>query len=676
MIYKYFISLLWRNLKWLVAIPIALALSIYFFTRHEKKEYTSETVIYTGIASGSSLNESNKADYLSVSNAFDNLLSLIHSREAKQEVALQLLSEHIYLEKYDPIQLSMESYSELSMYVPDTLKHRLKRSSLEGTLHALISYMQKNDGNQIYTLINSEHPYYSISALQKIKAVRVNSSDLIKITYDTYDPAICKRTLELMIDVFMRKNRLLKEGRAESVVAYFEEQTRNAYARLDSAEQAFLNFNKQNEIINYFDQTKAIAGQKENLYALDHNLQMDEKAAEQSLIKIDKSLEGRSYQPLFGSDIIRERERLSDIYSKIALIEVEGKVSGNKDVVDSLKKVATGIENSLRGSLEHLYKNSNTPNGIPTKQVLDEWLSTTLAYEGSKAKLSVMDRRKKEFAEEYKRFAPLGAMLKKIERGIGVIEREYLDHLHSLSVARLAQQNNELTTKLSIVDPPFLPLKPNTSKRKILIIVGFLGGFFIVFGILLTSVLTSRTLQEPNNATKAIGIPLFGIFPLLSEDRKIQEKAKLRLIQSLLANINLEGKPIIIGFVSIEEKEGKSTIIDTLYEQLALLKYRVEKAVWDPNQTLDFKEESQIILMETPALNNLIIRPGIFPQLHHTLLVCRANRAWKKNDQDLLQIFYKTTGNKPSFILNGVQKEFAEEHIGEVTKKRFLMRSI
>src|SRR6187200_3086813 len=97
MSFIYFIRLVRKNLLWLVLFPSILAGSIFYFTRWEKKVYSSESVIYTGIASGYSLSGSTKADYFANSNAFDNLLSLINSRETRQEVALGLLARHLHI---------------------------------------------------------------------------------------------------------------------------------------------------------------------------------------------------------------------------------------------------------------------------------------------------------------------------------------------------------------------------------------------------------------------------------------------------------------------------------------------------------------------------------------------------------------------------------------------------
>lgn len=671
------IKLLLRNWKPLLFVPILMAGSIYYLTRNEKKEYTSETVIYTGIASGYSLNGAKVADFFATSNAFDNLLTLINSRETKVELGITLLARHLMLEKHDPAELGWGAFEEVHKLIPDTLRKKLVKVDLQLTVAAITAYFESNDFNLIYQIINSEQEFYSVKALNSIETQRINLSDLIKLTYKCSDAAICKHTLEMIIQIFIKKHRELRESQTTSVIAYFEEQTKLAYQKLDRAELSFLDFNTSNDIINYYEQTKAVAGEKENLYTQNHLLEMDEKALERGLGSINENIKGRIYQTLYGEDIVKQREKLSEIYNKIAFAELLGKENGidQKRLLDSLKLAAIAVEGGIKETLDKLYVKSNTPNGIPTKSILDEWIKTTIAYEQSKARLTVMDKRKKEFQEEYRKFAPLGAMLKKIERQISVSEQEYLELLHGLNLARLMQQNNQLTSRLNTIDPPYLPTKANASKRKILAAVGFMAGFMIVMAIILIHFLINQTLQQPARAVKITGVKLFGVYPLLHERENFIEKANLRLTQQLVGKLDFSERPALVGIFSMQLSEGKTTIIDVWKSRLTELGYKVHIHDWNLLNPWIGVPSADIVLVEMPALEKLIFTQESIPTFQFTILVCRANRVWTTLDKEFLILFSKITKLTPSLLLNGVEADFAEEYIGEVPKNRNFIRS-
>jgi hypothetical protein len=245
----------------------------------------------------------------------------------------------------------------------------------------------------------------------------------------------------------------------------------------------------------------------------------------------------------------------------------------------------------------------------------------------------------------------------------------------------------------------------------VLVIVGFVIGLVLVLAFILANALINKTLLEPLRARKTVDIPLLGIYPLLNKNPEFNKKANLRLLQQFLANVETQHKPVIVGILSTQVGEGKTTIINLLGQELMNLNYTVEKqllinnsagtsdtylpiTIKEPeNKTFGVsfpdsyeaflearenkhKNVKDFILIEFPSLDDIIIKPGLFPKLNHSILMCRANRIWSRVDRDLLNIFRKTTGNNPQFILNGVDSDFAEEYIGEIPKKRNVFRSI
>jgi hypothetical protein len=144
-------------------------------------------------------------------------------------------------------------------------------------------------------------------------------------------------------------------------------------------------------------------------------------------------------------------------------------------------------------------------------------------------------------------------------------------------------------------------------------------------------------------------------------------------MQHFISRINLSTKPVTIGIISIQELEGKSTIKDLWYQKLTSLDYKVESHPWQEKME-PFSPETDIVLVEFPPLDSMLIKANMLPKLDLSILLCRANRIWSKIDKDLLAIYIKTTGNKPSLLLNGVNTDFAEEYIGEVQKKRSYFR--
>ena len=92
-----FIKLVIKHKVLLAVVPIVLAGTVILFTMNPNFKYYSQAVLYTGLASGSSIEMEKSFNYFATNIAFDNLINIINSRETQEEVAIRLLSQHLML---------------------------------------------------------------------------------------------------------------------------------------------------------------------------------------------------------------------------------------------------------------------------------------------------------------------------------------------------------------------------------------------------------------------------------------------------------------------------------------------------------------------------------------------------------------------------------------------------
>ena len=93
-----FIQLILRNKKWVFVMPLGTAILIFVLTRNLPKTYSSEMIIYTGIASGYNVENDmeSKVDYHAANSKFDNLINTILSKETRKIVSLKLLASLLH----------------------------------------------------------------------------------------------------------------------------------------------------------------------------------------------------------------------------------------------------------------------------------------------------------------------------------------------------------------------------------------------------------------------------------------------------------------------------------------------------------------------------------------------------------------------------------------------------
>ncbi len=693
------LRILLRQWKLLLLVPLVLGSAMFYATRHEKKSYASETTIYTGIASGYSLTGSSESDYFRTSNAFDNLLSLIKSRETRETAACYLLAAHLQLTQADPTQLSWASFARLQGLLPAQLRQQLRGPTLADTRHKVIAYTSANDTNELYHLLNSHDAVYSVEALGKVNATRLNSSDLIKLDLEADDAAICRATLVLTTEAFLAGYRSLRMGQTATVIHYYEGETAKALANLNRAEDKFLTFNRDNNIINYYEQTKYIAGEREYLYSDINKIEMQRAAAANELAAVEKKLERRGTALPSSGELLQLRHKLELLQAEIANRELfASQHEEASQPVQPLRDQANETAQRIRTTLDDHYAQLNSVEGIPSKGLLDEWVRNMLEVTANDAKLDVMAKRKVEFMEEYHKMAPLGAMLKRIEREIELSQKTYFDLLTRFNEAKASQQNNELTTDLKIVAPPFLPAQAKGGKRLVAVAGGAFGGFFFVAATLLGMGLLDKSLRMPSTAQAQTGLPVLGLLPprmaiplvkrtktpkpASAQDLAYEQAATEHLARQVLRRVSAAGlaAPFVVGVLSPLRGEGKTSVAQALARRcqaiglptLALCPegtpadptapthyYNPELATLHRWSLAQFLEPHHVVgvglvIVEFPALLEATYPVALLSQLHQVLLVLKASRVWQPTDVQALAELRTTTPAPVEAVLYGV----------------------
>ena len=643
------LRLIRKNMVLLLIAPVSLALLVVYFTRAPTFLYSSETTLYTGIASGSSVEMDKSFSYFANNTAFDNLINVINSRETQRDVALRLLAQHLMLEKYDPKYISKESFQALHRITPAFIKTlvvkngeaikaitvsdtnqatekfsfesldtinamhtqpaSINKAAFDQTVKNLEAYMSSSDTNFVYKLLFFNHPHYSIKSISTVGVKRIASSDLVKLSFETDDPGICQQTLAFMTEACIKNYKLIKENRSDAIVKYFEHQLRQAAIRLKIGEDKLLAFNEDNNIINYYEQSKAVAVVKEDLDVDYNNKRIKLAGLKAAISRIEQKLGVQQQIQLKSAVIIEKRNQLSDINSKISTTEIVGlgKIA-DADQFAEWKLESAKLKDDIRLAVNDLYSYGNSTDGLPVSSLLNDWIANVIEFEDTKAGLDVLGDRIKEFQKQYAIYAPAGANIKRIEREISVSEQEFLEILHGLNLAKLKMQDAELSSTIKAVDPPFFPLSPNPTKRKILIIVAALFGFLIVLVAILATEYFDDTMKNASKASKMLKLQAIGVFPkiLINTGTLNFPFVTNRLLEMIMQRIDLLSfknsdlhKPRTMLFLSSLSNEGKTVTAGNLAWKL---KKQGKKVLFlnFSRESLRYVETSQIGYPEEP----------------------------------------------------------------------------
>lgn len=588
---RYFYAMVW--------CALLAAGAAFWGTQHTEKSYQSSSVINTGLVTGYNIENSQSAriDFGYTNNEIENILSMFRSRETQEVLAVRLLAGALMLPAPDPEVLGPVAFAELQkMLPPATRTNFLVPGDTLQTTMALFKRLEQHGENPVKNLLESKHPLFGMEHLQEIVVKREGNTDMIRIAYTTTDPAVCRNTLSLLIEIAIAKHRSTKEGQSTSVLDFFEKATRESAATLAGKEDDLLQFMSGNKIINYYEQTRFIAAKKEDLDELYFKELMKLAAADSSRRHLELKLETRVNLPEINRSLLLQREQLAGVSARLAALDISAGSDSLEEVraraaapaaSASLQKQAEALKKGLRQNTEALFAVNRTPEGMETKNLLGRWLDQWLEVEQTLARLEVLRDRKTEFDRIYSRFAPWGSKLKRIEREIDVAERAYLENLHSYNQARLHKHNMLMSTNLRVVDQPFFPEKAKPSKRALLIVLAGLAGLLSVLAVVVALEYLDNAVRSPERAAEATGLELASAFPFLPQQWQkdpsfdyafLMQRAVGQWLQHLKLSLREQGvrhRPARIALLSTRAGEGKTQLAAVVIGQLRAAGERV-----------------------------------------------------------------------------------------------------
>lgn len=698
-----------------VLFPLVVAGVVFYMQSQKPREYQSGMLFYTGITSGYNLSSQAevRVDNIAVHNAFDNLITILESRETLEEVAMRLLTTHLLMEEADPFKISAPNLEHLHQeMLPRSLIEELTTGmQYEASLQRVREKYRASQSNDIIRLINTSSTFYNVDNIRRgLSVSRKRNSDMLEVIYRANDPGVCLLTLQIIAEAFIEKNITLRNYEAGGIIEYFLSELEKARARLNIAEEALKDYSQENQVINYNEQTKYLAAAKEDL---ERDINLEEAnimANRQALTNLDENLGEREKIYLNSRDIINKRNEIARLSGRIVAMEILS-APDEQEALHALKNNVYNLENELLALTSEYKAQQYSTETLPREALLNQWLVHAIEYDKSQERLVVLKTQRNYFNDLFNQYAPIGFNLSKMEREIDIAEREYLSILHGLNLAKLRQSNLELFGTLEILDQPFFPLNPRSTKTKMMVIGAFLASLFLVMGLIAGVELLDRSMRTPALAESYTGLDALGAMAGKVRNKQIDSNLLKQQLHYLLCNklalsLSVQGNtrnPLILIFSTRKDPDiihaamAMASAFCEISKQ-ALLIYRNGTDIPDlpPCASHDgfelraYNDTAEGIEEITTYLSNDNKRPVVlqlpeferqslagFLQLKPTMsvLVVKGTQTWEYQDRQMLK------GLKESFpdtrhkvLVSDMMPDYLDDFIAEVPRKRSFIR--
>ena len=661
----YISRFIYRIRHQLVFGTLIITALVAYFSQFLEKKYTVTTSIYTGITSNTGLDDETRPDWQAVNNTYDNLVNLTKSRGTLENVSLKLLALNLMHgdPEIDNLYITANNYKKLIASVPEEILLLVDTTSLDKTVNLFKEYKYSDSRNYLHELFNGSSAFYSYNALSSIIIRRQGNSDLIEIAYTSTDPGITWNTVKLVSEELKYSYNNLRYQTANDIVKYYEEELKKLRVQLNKQENELTDYNVKNSVINYIEQTKAIAhsfADFENRY---EETRRNYESSSSIIKNLEQYMDIRTKLVKSNEEFINTLAEVSRISGKITEIETftsDEMLSKDQELVkyreelrDAEKKIGL-ITNNINS-----YKESK--EGLAIEGLVQEWLNQTLIQAKAQADLKVLNERKNDFADQYKNYSPIGTRINQQEREIHVTEQSYLEVLHALNMAKMKQKNLQLTSSnLNTISDASYPLFSDKGKRFLLVVAAFIGSIIFIIGLNLVIELLDRTLRDAERARRLTGMNILGAFTGRNSQLKYRGFVKTcNRISAAYACNRLtpyikKGDTLCINILSLEEKEGKTFISRYFQESWEELGFNVKYLRVGQDIPIDaslfmaehidkhiqLESRPDILIVEYPSIQQYGVPSHLLGSSQVNLLVANACRVWKNSDTELVNLHY------------------------------------
>lgn len=688
----YISRFIYRIRHQLVFGTLIITALVAYFSQFLEKKYTVTTSIYTGITSNTGLDDETRPDWQAVNNTYDNLVNLTKSRGTLENVSLKLLALNLMHgdPEIDNLYITANNYKKLIASVPEEILLLVDTTSLDKTVNLFKEYKYSDSRNYLHELFNGSSAFYSYNALSSIIIRRQGNSDLIEIAYTSTDPGITWNTVKLVSEELKYSYNNLRYQTANDIVKYYEEELKKLRVQLNKQENELTDYNVKNSVINYIEQTKAIAhsfADFENRY---EETRRNYESSSSIIKNLEQYMDIRTKLVKSNEEFINTLAEVSRISGKITEIETftsDEMLSKDQELVkyreelrDAEKKIGL-ITNNINS-----YKESK--EGLAIEGLVQKWLNQTLIQAKAQADLKVLNERKNDFADQYKNYSPIGTRINQQEREIHVTEQSYLEVLHALNMAKMKQKNLQLTSSnLNTISDASYPLFSDKGKRFLLVVAAFIGSIIFIIGLNLVIELLDRTLRDAERARRLTGMNILGAFTGRNSQLKYRGFVKTcNRISAAYACNRLtpyikKGDTLCINILSLEEKEGKTFISRYFQESWEELGFNVKYLRVGQDIPIDaslfmaehidkhiqLESRPDILIVEYPSIQQYGVPSHLLGSSQVNLLVANACRVWKNSDTELVKYLRDITEGTALYLyLNNATREAVEDFTGQL----------
>ncbi len=398
------------------------------------------------------------------------------------------------------------------------------------------------------------------------------------VSYEDEDPKKAQLVTSEISSYYMEKNLESREAHAKGTTKFLQEQLKQVKSQLDQLETSlaeyrkkhleelpeFTNLNMQkleklsSDISNIDMQVRSLEEQRATLVnklasldpysgASDRVLSPEERLQQ---AKLERAQLLAKYSPKHPVVLAKNREiallekqvgqvnrigylkeQLHELRLKLA--DLKSKYSDKHPSVKAVKREIAQLEKEIRS----LHARGGSGG---TRKVADATNPAYIALKSDLDKINVSisslkaerKRLEKEMDEVYKKLHAMPEVAKKyneLETDYENSKAHYQELLQKLLTAKVSQgmEEDQLGETFQIIEPAFLPEKPDKPNRLAIMLIGVVLGMGVSVGMAALKEYTDKTIRDVETFEKITGTPVLSVIPrIVTPEEKTKRRRK------------------------------------------------------------------------------------------------------------------------------------------------------
>jgi polysaccharide biosynthesis transport protein len=582
--------------KWLILICVVTSIATaFFFTRNFKKAYKSTAQLSTRFTISDQPNGS--VNYIQSEFKFGNLMENMTSPNVISLVSYHLLLHD--LQSPDPFTvLTPVQQAQASKIDRQAMILRLS-IHLDST--SMLSPQLEED-RQIMDMLNL-YGYNAEAITSQLKAERLDKTDYINIDYKSGNPVLSAFVVNTLCDEFRRYYNKTERQHTDATVASLDSLARQKKAILDQKQQAKEQYMSSNKLVDVglegsstlsqistyesqkIEETSILRNETYRLKQLD-DLIATAKSKGTVVQDPGPAKPATNASPVnANTEFIRLRKQYTDLNNQyIAKGSNDPVMKKQLDaLVQSMAKLNTsdGGDEPVTGGGGDGGGHSTTLNDLIQKRI-----DAAGQVEASNNKIASIDAQLIKLRSGLTGMASKGANLDQYDKDIQLASAEYTSVKDQLNLALNAQESQPDFKQVLQGEPA---LRPEPSKRALVLILSALGSFFIVALVIIFMEFFDQSIRTPTQFQRLTGLRMLGSVNRINlkgqenvlnkiakfdEDEQHRDSTFLELMRKLRYEVEASNKKIFL-FTSTEPGQGKTMLVQALAYILSLGKKKV-----------------------------------------------------------------------------------------------------